>query len=56
MMVPFFMLKSAQLGQLFGEKLAWTSRLGEGNIAGSRAFPAPPSAAQVIPSEGYFSL
>jgi len=50
------MLSSAQVGQTFGENLPWTPEPEEGNIAESRAVPAPPSAVPVIPLEGDSSL
>jgi len=49
-------LKSAQIGQVFGENLAWTPAPDGGNIAGSRAVPASPSVALVVPFEGDLSL
>jgi hypothetical protein len=50
------MVKSTQIGQLFSsENLPWTRALNAGNIAESRAVPAPPSAAPTIPFEGGFS-
>jgi hypothetical protein len=50
------MLTLAQIGQLFDEKLPWTLAPERGNIAGSRAVPASPSVAPVIPCEGDLSL
>jgi len=36
------MLELASVGQVFSEKLPWTPGLDGGNMAGSRALPAPP--------------
>jgi hypothetical protein len=45
------MMRWAQVGQFIGGDLLWTPAPNQTNIGGSRAAPATPSAAPVIPFE-----